>query len=206
MKDFLIYIGQHFFPSKISVIVDDGTWKIPLEDRIITLSYDGKVVAKTRKRRNVDAVPRPSGMRKTIKQDVDPEEVLRLLGKRINTVERPAKPMAKPAAKSAKQRKATAVPKSASKAKSKSQSAKPAAETPKPKAIKPAAKPAPEQRKVAAEQKPVRKPKKKFAEGSVVSTKYAPNTYTVVSQKDNIVVVFEKSTNITREVALSDLV
>ena len=165
MKDFLIYIGQHFFPSKISVTVsDDGTWKIPLEDRIITLSYDGKVVAKTRKRRNVDAVPRPSGMRKTIKQDVDPEEVLRLLGKRINAVE-PAKPKAKPAAK-----------------------------------------PAPKQRKAVAEQKPVRKPKKKFAEGSVVSTKYAPNTYTVVSQKDNIVVVFEKSTNITREVALSDLV
>ena len=165
MKDFLIYIGQHFFPSKISVTVsDDGTWKIPLEDRIITLSYDGNVVAKTRKRRNVDAVPRPSGMRKTIKQDVDPEEVLRLLGKRINAVE-PAKPKAKPAAK-----------------------------------------PAPKQRKAVAEQKPVRKPKKKFAEGSVVSTKYAPNTYTVVSQKDNIVVVFEKSTNITREVALSDLV
>ena len=165
MKDFLIYIGQHFFPSKISVTVsDDGTWKIPLEDRIITLSYDGKVVAKTRKRRNVDEVPRPSGMRKTIKQDVDPEEVLRLLGKRINAVE-PAKPKAKPAAK-----------------------------------------PAPKQRKAVAEQKPVRKPKKKFAEGSVVSTKYAPNTYTVVSQKDNIVVVFEKSTNITREVALSDLV
>ena len=165
MKDFLIYIGQHFFPSKISVTVsDDSTWKIPLEDRIITLSYDGKVVAKTRKRRNVDAVPRPSGMRKTIKQDVDPEEVLRLLGKRINAVE-PAKPKAKPAAK-----------------------------------------PAPKQRKAVAEQKPVRKPKKKFAEGSVVSTKYAPNTYTVVSQKDNIVVVFEKSTNITREVALSDLV
>ena len=164
MKDFLIYIGQHFFPSKISVTVsDDGTWKIPLEDRIITLSYDGKVVAKIRKRRNVDAVPRPSGMRKTIKQDVDPEEVLRLLGKRINVVE-PAKPKAKPAAK-----------------------------------------PAPKQRKAAAEQKPARKPKK-FAEGSVVSTKYAPNTYTVVSQKDNIVVVFEKSTNITREVALSDLV
>ena len=164
MKDFLIYIGQHFFPSKISVTVsDDGTWKIPLEDRIITLSYDGKVVAKTRKRRNVDEVPRPSGMRKTIKQDVDPEEVLRLLGKRINAVE------------------------------------------PAPKPAKPA-KPAPKQRKVAAEQKPVPKPKKKFAEGSVVSTKYAPNTYTVVSQKDNIVVVFEKSTNITREVALSDLV
>lgn len=164
MKDFLIYIGQHFFPSKISVTVsDDGTWKIPLEDRIITLSYDGKVVAKTRKRRNVDAVPRPSGMRKTIKQDVDPEEVLRLLGKRINAVE------------------------------------------PAPKPAKPA-KPAPKQRKVAAEQKPARKPKKKLAEGSVVSTKYAPNTYTVVSQKDNIVVVFEKSTNITREVALSDLV
>lgn len=189
MKDFLIYIGQHFFPSKISVTVsDDGTWKIPLEDRIITLSYDGKVVAKTRKRRNVDEVPRPSGMRKTIKQDVDPEEVLRLLGKRINAVE-PAKPKAKPAAKPApKQRKAAAVPKSAPKAK------------PKP------AKPAPKQRKAVAEQKPVRKPKKKFAEGSVVSTKYAPNTYTVVSQKDNIVVVFEKSTNITREVALSDLV
>ena len=164
MKDFLIYIGQHFFPSKISVTVsDDGTWKIPLEDRIITLSYDGKVVAKTRKRRNVDEVPRPSGMRKTIKQDVDPEEVLRLLGKRINAVE------------------------------------------PAPKPAKPA-KPAPKQRKVAAEQKPARKPRKKFAEGSVVSTKYAPNTYTVVSQKDNIVVVFEKSTNITREVALSDLV
>ena len=189
MKDFLIYIGQHFFPSKISVTVsDDGTWKIPLEDRIITLSYDGKVVAKTRKRRNVDAVPRPSGMRKTIKQDVDPEEVLRLLGKRINAVE-PAKPKAKPAAKPApKQRKAAAVPKSAPKAK--------------PKLAKPALK----QRKAVAEQKPVRKPKKKFAEGSVVSTKYAPNTYTVVSQKDNIVVVFEKSTNITREVALSDLV
>ena len=164
MKDFLIYIGQHFFPSKISVTVsDDGTWKIPLEDRIITLSYDGKVVAKTRKRKNVDAVPRPSGMRKTIKQDVDPEEVLRLLGKRINAVE------------------------------------------PAPKPAKPV-KPAPKQRKAAAEQKPVRKPRKKFAEGSVVSTKYAPNTYTVVSQKDNIVVVFEKSTNITREVALSDLV
>ena len=164
MKDFLIYIGQHFFPSKISVTVsDDGTWKIPLEDRIITLSYDGKVVAKTRKRRNVDEVPRPSGMRKTIKQDVDPEEVLRLLGKRINAVE-PARKVAKPA------------------------------------------KPAPKQRKAAAEQKPARKPKKKLAEGSVVSTKYAPNTYTVVSQKDNIVVVFEKSTNITREVALSDLV
>lgn len=175
MKDFLVYIGQHFFPSKISVTVDNGTWKIPLEDRIITLSYDGKVVAKTRKRRNVDEVPRPSGMRKTIKQDVDPEEVLRLLGKRINAVEQPAKPTAKPA-------------KSAPKAKPKS------------------AKPAPKQRKVAAEQKPVRKPRKKFAEGSVVSTKYAPNTYTVVSQKDNIVVVFEKSTNITREVALSDLV
>ena len=189
MKDFLIYIGQHFFPSKISVTVsDDGTWKIPLEDRIITLSYDGKVVAMTRKRRNVDAVPRPSGMRKTIKQDVDPEEVLRLLGKRINAVE-PAKPKAKPAAKPApKQRKAAAVPKSAPKAK--------------PKLAKPALK----QRKAVAEQKPVRKPKKKFAEGSVVSTKYAPNTYTVVSQKDNIVVVFEKSTNITREVALSDLV
>lgn len=188
MKDFLIYIGQHFFPSKISVTVsDDGTWKIPLEDRIITLSYDGKVVAKTRKRRNVDAVPRPSGMRKTIKQDVDPEEVLRLLGKRINAVE-PAKPMAKPVKPAPKQRKAAAVPKSAPKAK------------PKP------AKPAPKQRKAVAEQKPVRKPKKKFAEGSVVSTKYAPNTYTVVSQKDNIVVVFEKSTNITREVALSDLV
>lgn len=164
MKDFLVYIGQHFFPSKISVTVDNGTWKIPLEDRIITLSYDGKVVAKTRKRRNVDEVSRPSGMRKTIKQDVDPEEVLRLLGKRISVVEQPAKPKAKPA------------------------------------------KPAPKQRKVAAEQKPVRKPKKKFAEGSIVSTKYAPNTYTVVSQKDNIVVVFEKSTNITREVALSDLV
>lgn len=186
MKDFLIYIGQHFFPSKISVTVsDDGTWKISLEDRIITLSYDGKVVAKTRKRRNMDAVPRPSGMRKTIKQDVDPEEVLRLLGKRINTVEPAPKP-AKPA-KPAKQRKAAAVPKSV------------------PKAAKPA-KPAPKLRKVAAEQKPVRKPRKKFAEGSVVSTKYAPNTYTVVSQKDNIVVVFEKSTNITREVALSDLV
>ena len=189
MKDFLIYIGQHFFPSKISVTVsDDGTWKIPLEDRIITLSYDGKVVAKTRKRRNVDAIPRPSGMRKTIKQDVDPEEVLRLLGKRISTIEQPAKPMAKPVKSALKQRKTTAVPKSAPKAK------------PKP------AKPALKQRKVAAEQKPVRKPKKKFAEGSVVSTKYAPNTYTVVSQKDNIVVVFEKSTNITREVALSDLV
>lgn len=188
MKDFLIYIGQHFFPSKISVTVSDGTWKIPLEDRIITLSYDGKVVAKARKRRNVDAVPRPSGMRKTIKQDVDPEEVLRLLGKRINTVEPAPKPTAKPAAKPApKQRKVVAVPKPAPKA-------------------KPAPKPAPKQRKVAAEQKPVRKPKKKFAEGSVVSTKYAPNTYTVVSQKDNIVVVFEKSTNITREVALSDLV
>lgn len=165
MKDFLIYIGQHFFPSKISVTVsDDGSWKIPLEDRIITLSYDGKVVAKTRKRRNVDAVPRPSGMRKTIKQDVDPEEVLRLLGKRISAEQPAPKPMAKPA------------------------------------------KPAPKQRKVAAEQKSARKPKKKLAEGSVVSTKYAPNTYTVVSQKDNIVVVFEKSTNITREVALSDLV
>lgn len=163
MKDFLVYIGQHFFPSKISVTVDNGTWKIPLEDRIITLSYDGKVVAKTRKRRNIDEVPRPSGMRKTIKQDVDPEEVLRLLGKRISVAEVP-KPKAKPA------------------------------------------KPAPKQRKVAAEQKPARKPKKKLAEGSVVSTKYAPNTYTVVSQKDNIVVVFEKSTNITREVALSDLV
>ncbi len=190
MKDFLIYIGQHFFPSKISVTVDNGTWKIPLEDRIVTLSYDGKVVAKTRKRRNVDEVPRPSGMRKTIKQDVDPEEVLRLLGKRISAAEVP-KPTAKPAAKSApKQRKAAAVPKSARKV------AKP----------KPA-KPAPKQRKMAAEQKPVRKPRKKFAEGSVVSTKYAPNvTYTVVSQKDNIVVVFEKSTNITREVALSDLV
>lgn len=187
MKDFLIYIGQHFFPSKISVTVsDDGSWKIPLEDRIITLSYDGKVVAKIRKRRNVDAVPRPSGMRKTIKQDVDPEEVLRLLGKRISAVE-VSKPMAKPVKPAPKQRKAVAVPKSAPKAK------------PKP------AKPAPKQ-KVAAEQKPVRKPKKKFAEGSVVSTKYAPNTYTVVSQKDNIVVVFEKSTNITREVALSDLV
>lgn len=188
MKEFLIYIGQHFFPSKISVTVsDDGSWKIPLEDRIITLSYDGKVVAKIRKRRNVDAVPRPSGMRKTIKQDVDPEEVLRLLGKRISAVE-VSKPTTKPAAKLApKQRKATAVPKPAPKAK------------PKP------AKPAPKQ-KVAAEQKPVRKPKKKFVEGSVVSTKYAPNTYTVVSQKDNIVVVFEKSTNITREVALSDLV
>ena len=188
MKDFLIYIGQHFFPSKISVTVDDGTWKIPLEDRIITLSYDGKVVAKTRKRRNVDAVSRPSGMRKTIKQDVDPEEVLRLLGKRISTVEQPAKPKAKPAKSVPKQRKTTAVPKSAPKAKSKP------------------AKPALKQKKVAAEQKPVRKPRKKFAEGSVVSTKYAPNTYTVVSQKDNIVVVFEKSTNITREVALSDLV
>ena len=187
MKDFLIYIGQHFFPSKISVTVSDGTWKIPLEDRIITLSYDGKVVAKTRKRRNVDAVPRPSGMRKTIKQDVDPDEVLRLLGKRINAVE-PAKPTAKSVKSAPKQRKEAAVPKPAPKAK------------PKP------AKPAPKQRKVAAEQKPVRKPKKKFAEGSVVSTKYAPNTYTVVSQKDNIVVVFEKSTNITREVALSDLV
>ena len=189
MKDFLIYIGQHFFPSKISVTVsDDGTWKIPLEDRIITLSYDGKVVVKTRKRRNVDEVPRPSGMRKTIKQDVDPEEVLRLLGKRISAVE-VSKPTIKPAAKPApKQRKAAAVPKSAPKAKPK------------------LAKPAPKQRKVAAEQKPVRKPRKKFAEGSVVSTKYAPNTYTVVSQKDNIVVVFEKSTNITREVALSDLV
>ena len=193
MRDFLIYIGQHFFPSKISVTVsDDGTWKIPLEDRIITLSYDGKVVAKTRKRRNVDAVPRPSGMRKTIKQDVDPEEVLRLLGKRINAVE-PAQSKAKPAAKPApKQRKAAAVPKSAPK--------------PKTKPAKPAAKPAHKQRKVAAEQKPARKPRKKFAEGSVVSTKYAPNTYTVVSQKDNIVVVFEKSTNITSEVALSDLV
>ena len=188
MKDFLIYIGQHFFPSKISVTVsDDGTWKIPLEDRIITLSYDGKVVAKTRKRRNVDEVSRPSGMRKTIKQDVDPEEVLRLLGKRISAVEQPAKPTAKPAKPAPKQRKAAAVPKSAPKAK--------------PKPAKSA-----KQRKVAAEQKPVRKPKKKFAEGSVVSTKYAPNTYTVVSQKDNIVVVFEKSTNITREVALSDLV
>lgn len=185
MKDFLIYIGQHFFPSKISVTVDNGTWKIPLEDRIITLSYDGKVVAKTRKRRNVDEVPRPSGMRKTIKQDVDPEEVLRLLGKRISTVE-PAKLTAKPAKPVPKQRKAAAVPKSAPKAK--------------------LAKPAPKQRKVTAEQKPVRKPRKKLAEGSVVSTKYAPNTYTVVSQKDNIVVVFEKSTNITREVALSDLV
>lgn len=190
MKDFLVYIGQHFFPSKISVTVsDDGSWKIPLEDRIITLSYDGKVVAKTRKRRNVDEVPRPSGMRKTIKQDVDPEEVLRLLGKRISVVEQPAKPKAKPAKPAPKQRKAAAVPKSAPKAK------------PKP------AKPALKQRKVAAEQKPARKPRKKFAEGSVVSTKYAPNvTYTVVSQKDNIVVVFEKSTNITREVALSDLV
>lgn len=189
MKDFLIYIGQHFFPSKISVTVsDDGSWKIPLEDRIITLSYDGKVVAKTRKRRNVDEVSRPSGMRKTIKRDVDPEEVLRLLGKRINAVEQPAKPKAKPAKSAPKQRKAAAVPKPAPKAK------------PKP------AKPAPKQRKVAAEQKPVRKPRKKLAEGSVVSTKYAPNTYTVVSQKDNIVVVFEKSTNITREVALSDLV
>ena len=189
MKDFLIYIGQHFFPSKISVTVDNGIWKIPLEDRIITLSYDGKVVAKTRKRRNVDEVSRPSGMRKTIKQDVDPEEVLRLLGKRINAVEQPApKPTAKPAKPVPKQRKTTAVPKSAPKAKSKP------------------AKPALKQRKVAAEQKPVRKPRKKFAEGSVVSTKYAPNTYTVVSQKDNIVVVFEKSTNITREVALSDLV
>lgn len=189
MKDFLIYIGQHFFPSKISVTVsDDGSWKVPLEDRIITLSYDGKVVAKTRKRRNVDAVPRPSGMRKTIKQDVDPEEVLRLLGKRISAVEVP-KPTAKPAKPAPKQRKAAAVPKSARKvAKSKP------------------AKPAPKQRKIAAEQKPVRKPRKKLAEGSVVSTKYAPNTYTVVSQKDNIVVVFEKSTNITREVALSDLV
>lgn len=188
MKDFLIYIGQHFFPSKISVTVsDDGSWKIPLEDRIITLSYDGKVIAKTRKRRNVDAVPRPSGMRKTIKQDVDPEEVLRLLGKRISAVEQPApKPTAK-AAKSAPKQKATAVPKPAPKAKPKS-------------------KPALKQRKVAAEQKPARKPRKKLAEGSVVSTKYAPNTYTVVSQKDNIVVVFEKSTNITREVALSDLV
>lgn len=191
MKDFLIYIGQHFFPSKISVTVDNGTWKIPLEDRIITLSYDGKVVAKTRKRRNVDAVPRPSGMRKTIKQDVDPEEVLRLLGKRISAAEVP-KPTAKPAAKSApKQRKAAAVPKPAPEAKPKSKPAKPA----------------PKQRKMAVEQKPVRKPRKKFAEGAVVSTKYAPNvTYTVVSQKDNIVVVFEKSTNITREVALSDLV
>lgn len=187
MKDFLIYIGQHFFPSKISVtVLDDGSWKIPLEDRIITLSYDGKVVAKTRKRRNVDAVPRPSGMRKTIKQDVDPEEVLRLLGRRISAAEAP-KPTAKSAKPAPKQRKAAAVPKPAPKAKSKP------------------AKPAPKQ-KVAAEQKPVRKPKKKFAEGSVVSTKYAPNTYTVVSQKDNIVVVFEKSTNITREVALSDLV
>lgn len=183
MKDFLIYIGQHFFPSKISVTVDNDTWKIPLEDRIITLSYDGKVVAKTRKRRNVDEVPRPSGMRKTIKQDVDPEEVLRLLGKRISAVEAP-KPKAKPVKPA--QRKAAAVPKPAQKAKP--------------------AKPAPKQRKAAAEQKPARKPKKKFAEGAVVSTKYAPNTYTVVSQKDNIVVVFEKSTNITREVALSDLV
>ena len=188
MKDFLVYIGQHFFPSKISVIVDNGTWKIPLEDRIITLSYDGKVIAKTRKRRNVDEVPRPSGMRKTIKQDVDPDEVLRLLGKRINTVEPAPKPTAKPAKPVPKQRKAAAVLKSAPKAKSKP------------------AKPALKQRKVAAEQKPVRKPKKKLAEGSIVSTKYAPNTYTVVSQKDNIVVVFEKSTNITREVALSDLV
>ena len=189
MKDFLIYIGQHFCPSKISVTVsDDGSWKIPLEDRIITLSYDGKVVAKTRKRRNVDAVPRPSGMRKTIKQDVDPEEVLRLLGKRISAVEQPApKPTAKPAAKLAPKQNAAALPKPAPKAKPKS-------------------KPAPKQRKVAAEQKPTRKPKKKLAEGSVVSTKSAPNTYTVVSQKDNIVVVFEKSTNITREVALSDLV
>ena len=190
MKDFLIYIGQHFFPSKISVTVsDDGSWKIPLEDRIITLSYDGKVVAKTRKRRNVDEVPRPSGMRKTIKQDVDPEEVLRLLGKRINAVESAPKP-AKPVKPAPKQRKAAAVPKSAPKAKPKSKPAKPALK----------------QKRVAAEQKPVRKPKKKLAEGSVVSTKYAPNTYTVVSQKDNIVVVFEKSTNITREVALSDLV
>ena len=189
MKDFLIYIGQHFFPSKISVTVsDDGSWKIPLEDRIITLSYDGKVVAKTRKRRNVDEVPRPSGMRKTIKQDVDPEEVLRLLGKRISAVEQPAKPKAKPAEPAPKQKMA-AVPKPAPKAKSKP------------------AKLALKQRKVAAEQKPVRKPRKKFAEGSTVSTKYAPNVrYTVVSQKDNIVVVFEKSTNITREVALSDLV
>lgn len=192
MKDFLIYIGQHFFPSKISVTVDNGTWKIPLEDRIITLSYDGKVVAKTRKRRNVDEVPRPSGMRKTIKSDVDPEEVLRLLGKRISATEQPAKPTAKPAAKSApKQRKAAAVPKPAPEAKPKSKPAKPALK----------------QRKVVVEQKPARKPKKKLAEGSVVSIKYAPNvTYTVVSQKDNIVVVFEKSTNITREVALSDLV
>lgn len=188
MKDFLIYIGQHFFPSKISVTVsDDGTWKIPLEDRIITLSYDGKVVAKTRKRRNVDEVPRPSGMRKTIKQDVDPEEVLRLLGKRINAVEPAPKP-AKPVKPAPKQRKTTTEQKPARKV------------------AKPAAKPALKQRKVAAEQKPTRKPRKKFAEGSVVSTKYAPNTYTVVSQKDNIVVVFEKSTNITREVALSDLV
>ena len=189
MKEFLIYIGQHFFPSKISVTVsDDGSWKIPLEDRIITLSYDGKVVAKTRKRRNVDEVPRPSGMRKTIKQDVAPEEVLRLLGNRTTTVE-PAKHKAKPAAKSApKQRKAAAVPNSARKV------------------AKSAAKPALKQRKVAAEQKPTRKPRKKFAEVSVVSTKYAPNTYTVVSQKDNIVVIIEKSTNITREVALSDLV
>lgn len=189
MKDFLVYIGQHFFPSKISVTVsDDGSWKIPLEDRIITLSYNGKIVAKTRKRRNVDEVPRPSGMRKTIKQDVDPEEVLRLLGKRISA-EQSAKPKAKPAKPAPKQKKAAAVPKSTRKV------------------AKPAAKPALKQRKVAAEQKPVRKPRKKFAEGSVVSTKYAPNvTYTVVSQKDNIVVVFEKSTNITREVALSDLV
>lgn len=190
MKDFLIYIGQHFFPSKISVTVsDDGTWKIPLEDRIITLSYDGKVVAKTRKRRNVDEVPRPSGMRKTIKQDVDPEEVLRLLGKRISVAEVP-KPTAKPAKPAPKQRKVAA-------------EQKPAPKVAKPKP----AKPAPKQRKVAAEQKSARKQRKKFAEGAVVSTKYAPNvTYTVVSQKDNIVVVFEKSTNITREVALSDLV
>lgn len=188
MKDFLVYIGQHFFPSKISVTVDNGTWKIPLEDRIITLSYDGKVVAKTRKRRNVDEVPRPSGMRKTIKQDVDPEEVLRLLGKRISVIEVP-KPKAKPAKPAPKQRKAAAEQK------------------PAPKVAKPKSKPVPKQRKVAAEQKPARKPRKKFAEGAVVSTKYAPNvTYTVVSQKDNIVVVFEKSTNITREVALSDLV
>ena len=141
MKDFLIYIGQHFFPSKISVTVsDDGTWKIPLEDRIITLSYDGKIVAKTRKRRNVGQVSRPSGMRKTIKQDVDPEEVLRLLGKRINAVE-PAKPKAKPVKPAPKQRKTAAVPKSAHKV------------------AKPAAKPALKQRKAAAEQKPARKPK-----------------------------------------------
>lgn len=189
MKDFLIYIGQHFFPSKISVTVDNGTWKIPLEDRIITLSYDGKVVAKTRKRRNIDEVPRPSGMRKTIKQDVDPEEVLRLLGKRISAEQPAPKPMAKPVKPAPKQRKTTAVPKSACKV------AKPKS-----------AKSAPKQRKVAAELKPARKQRKKLAEGSVVSTKYAPNTYTVVSQKDNVVVVFEKSTNITREVALSDLV